>query len=272
MEQGREWNNLWRHLPKWQHISGKSMGAYNVFWEYPDNFKRDIMPKVFACPKLLDIIVSRCQTVLDSGQFDIDKITLLIRPTGFHISVPGNACGIDPDHTGNSMCGHNVDNPAQAFNLCFLLLTMLDEIYSVASIWEKFPNTGIEETDQSEKWFHLTRSRESKPFRLWGVVNFDYETCGYIYARDWEEAQEMANLFYPEKHQRVEPYWSTEPRPFGTMSKRKYSILVFLKNGDMKTLKVTAYSEDIAFSQVKALCADDEIFDMRIDRVECPEN
>ncbi|TSC92632.1 MAG: hypothetical protein CEN89_562 [Candidatus Berkelbacteria bacterium Licking1014_7] len=263
-------HDFWEVLPKWQYVSGRTIGAYNVFWKYPPGFKDDIMPKVFQCPILLDRITERFQQILNSGQFNIDEITLLFRRTGFHISVPGNACGIDPDYRGNSMCGHNVDSPSQTYSLCFLLLTMLDEIYQIASIWENHPDTGIEETDQNEKWLTLTRSRESKPFRLWGVKDSDFHTCGYVYARDWEEAREAANQFYPEKCQRVEPepYWSTEPRPFVAIPKRRYTVLVFTKNGEMQSKTIDTFTRELAISEAKKSLDPNCILDVRVDNCE----
>ena len=258
------WHQLWEQLPKWQCVPDRTIGAYNVFWNYPPGFKDVIMPKVFQCPKLLEIIVERFQQVLNSGQFDIDEITLLVRPTGFHISVPGNACGIDPDHIGNSMCGHNIDSPAQAFSLCFLLLTMLGEIYSIASIWDNNTDVGIEITEKKEKCLTIIRSRESKPFAMWSVTDFDGNMCGYVSARDWEEARETANLFFTEQYQRVQPHWTTEPRPFMPTERCKYTVLVFLINGEMQTKTIEAYSSESATTQARELFDIDSIYDVRV--------
>ncbi|MEK7062081.1 MAG: hypothetical protein AAB942_00900 [Patescibacteria group bacterium] len=260
-----DYHQLWRLLPKWQYTPGQDMNAYNVFWDYPPGFKDTIMPKVFACPLLLDRIVERCQKVLDSGQFDIDKITLFFRQTGFHITVPENACGIDPNYTGDSMCGHNVDHPSQAFSLCFLLLTILDEITQMAALWENNPDTGIEETETNKKWFTLERKKESKPFRLWCVLDFNHEICGNVYARDWEEAKKVANQFYPDEYQSIKLYWPTEPKLFIEATKSRYTILVFTRNGKMHTIKIEAFSDKLAMQEAKQLFNPNCIIKVRID-------
>lgn len=268
------WYEWWKQLPRWQYVSDRDIGAYNVFWDYPADFQSEIMPKVFACPKLLDIIVGRFQKVLDSGQFDIDEITLLVRSTGFHVSVPGNACGIDPDSylAAKGMCGHNIDTSAQAFSLCFLLLTILDEIAQMAALWKTNPDVGIKETETEEKWFTLKRSRRSKPLKLWSVKRFDNCFVGYAYARDHDEAQEIAQERFGADACRITRSFVDQPIGLLPQPKYTYWMKVFLVGGEMKEIKVNAYSEDLAISEAREQFREDEVLDIRIANIKDSED
>jgi hypothetical protein len=61
-----------------------------------------------------------------------DFRAVLYEDTGFHISVPGNACGIDPGYRyfengeGYEFCGHNIDSPIQQISILAGLAVLHD--------------------------------------------------------------------------------------------------------------------------------------------------
>ncbi|MEK7629624.1 MAG: hypothetical protein AAB394_03880 [Patescibacteria group bacterium] len=68
------------------------------------------------------------------SNFEEMDIRAYVHNGGFHISVPGNACGIDPSHHltdrdegGYEFCGHNIDSPLQQLSIIAGLAALHDE-------------------------------------------------------------------------------------------------------------------------------------------------
>lgn len=193
-EQDAIWQTL-ETLPNWGFSDHGNYHIYWVEWHYPPFYEKHA-DKTAASPRLQQIIVERCQFILDSGQFDIDWVELKFYKHGLIIDVPGNACGIYPDTSDHGQYGsHNVDSAAQCFSLLFFFLTALHEIYSFMISWDENPTAGID-GEPTDRTYRLERSNNSRRYELWRLEE-EFRLKTLIYARTRREAEEIvqeANL------------------------------------------------------------------------------